>query len=160
MTIYLGADHRGFQLKEYLREYLQSQGYSVVDVGNVRYEEGDDYPDFAAAVAERVSTDFENSRGIVICGSGIGADIVANKFPRIRSALVMTPDQAFDSRSHDDANILALGADYLETSTAKQILSTWLTTPASGEGRHERRISKISEIEGKIYGKQKVNDKE
>jgi len=147
MIIYFGADHGGFELKEKLKDFLRGRGYEVADVGNVRYEEDDDYPDFAAEVARRVSVDVENSRGIVICKSGVGVSIVANKFPKIRAGLVMTPDQAFDARSDDDINMLALGAQYLDDVTAQKIVTTWLGTPFRREPRFLRRIDKIDIVE-------------
>ncbi len=147
MVIYFGADHRGFKLKEYLKNFLKNQGYEVVDVGNYSEEADDDYPDFARKVAEKVSLDYEQSRGVLICGSGMGMDIVANKFARVRSALAAKPDQAYDSRNENDSNVLTLAADYLEPETAKKILKVWLTTPFSREERHRRRLQEISELE-------------
>lgn len=149
MIIYIGADHRGFNLKEKLKSFLINKGYTVIDKGNDVYDESDDYPDFAALVAQEVAQDPDNRRGILICGSGIGMDIVANKFPLIRSAAVSNPDQSFSSRNDVNANVLCLAADFLEEEEAKKILSVWLQTPFSGEERHKRRIRKISEIENK-----------
>ncbi len=147
MLIYIGADHRGFQLKEILKQFLKDQGYEVVDVGNDHYDEQDDYPDFAKLVARAVSQDFFNRRGILICGSGVGMDIVANKFRGVRSALVSNPDQAYLSRNDDDSNILSLAADFLNEETAKQILKTWLATPFFDKEHYRRRLEKIREIE-------------
>lgn len=153
MVIYIGADHRGFELKAELKEFIQGLGYQVFDLGAERLDENDDYPDFAAAVAEKVSREYENARGIVICASGVGVDIVANKFPRVRCSLVSTSDQAFDARNDDDANVLALGADMVSSKNVKQILTTWLGTPFSGEERHRRRRDKISKIEIELQEK-------
>jgi len=150
MVIYLGADHRGFKLKEYLKDFLKNEGFEIVDLGNDHYDENDDYPDFAKLVAEKVSRGFENSRGIVICGSGVGVDVVVNKFPNVRGALVANPDQAFDSRNDVNANVLALAANFLEEETVKKIVRVWLSTPFSEEPRHQRRLSKISQIESEI----------
>lgn len=147
MIIYLGADHKGFKLKGYIAGILKNHGYEIFDLGNLRYDENDDYPDFARAVAEKVSRDYENARGILICGSGVGVDVVANKFPGVRSALVFNTNQAFDSRNDDNANILSLSADYLNLEDAKKIVLTWLETPFSEEERHIRRIQKIDQIE-------------
>ncbi len=149
MVIYFGADHRGFKLKEYLEGFLKNRGYEIADLGNSVYDEADDYPDFAAAVAKKVSLDYEQSRGVLICGSGVGMDLVANKFAKVRSALAMTPDQAYDSRNDDDANILILAADYLEPEAARKTLEVWLSTPFSREERFRRRLQKIHEIEQK-----------
>lgn len=150
MIMYLGADHQGFRLKEAVKAFLKDRGYQVEDVGNARYDENDDYPDFAAEVAERVGGDYENSRGILLCGSGVGMSIVANKFRHIRAALVTTPDQAFDSRNDDDANVLVIAANYVTSDTARKILVTWLETPFSREERHRRRLAEIDRIEEKI----------
>ncbi len=150
MLLYIGADHNGFALKEHLKTFLKESGYTVTDVGNAALDQNDDYPDFAAAVAQRVSQEFETARGIVICKSGVGMDIVVNKFPRIRAVLAMTPDQAFDARNDDDVNVLAMGAGYLDLQTAKKILITWLETPFASEPRFRRRIQKISSVEQRI----------
>jgi len=148
MLIYIGADHKGFQLKETLKKFLKEQGYEVIDVGNDHYDENDDYPDFAKLVARAVSQDPLNRRGILICGSGIGMDIVANKFKGVRSALVSNPDQAYLSRNDDDTNILSLAADFLNEEQTKKILTTWLATPFSGKEIYQRRLQKISDLEG------------
>jgi len=147
MIIYIGADHRGFKLKETLKRFLQESGYTVGDLGNAQYFEGDDYPDFAKLVAEKVSADARSGRGIVICGSGVGVDVVANKFPNIRSALGFHPDQVVEARSNDDVNILSLAADFLEEDQAKKIVSVWLQTPFDGDERDKRRIEKIRQID-------------
>ncbi len=152
MLIYIAADHRGFALKEHLKNFLRESGYSVTDLGNEKLDENDDYPDFAAEVGKRVSQEFETARGIVVCASGVGVDIVVNKFPRVRSVLAATSDQAYDSRNDDDTNVLALGAEYLDLATAKKILITWLETPFGDEPRFRRRIEKISRLEEKLYG--------
>jgi len=146
MVIYLGADHRGFNLKEGLEQFLKESGYTVVDLGNTRYEEGDDYTDFVKSVAGKVSADPLSGRGIVACGSGVGADIVANRFKFVRSVLGFSPDQAADSRHDDDTNVLSLAADYLDLDQAKKIVSAWLQTPFSGEERYKRRIQEIDEL--------------
>ncbi len=152
MIIYIGADHRGFKMKEYLKKELKDSGYEVEDVGNLVYEENDDYPDFAAGVAERVAKN-ENSKGILICGSGVGVDVAANKFPGIRSSLVVNSDQAFDSRNDDDANVLCLSSNYLEFEEAKKIMKTWINTPFDGGGDYLRRVRKIATIEESILKK-------
>ncbi len=147
MLIYIGADHRGFQLKETLKKFLKDQGYEVIDAGNDHYDENDDYPDFAKLAARAVSQDPWNRRGILICGSGVGVDVVANKFKGVRSALVNNPDQAYLSRHDDDTNILSLAAEFLDEKTASQILKTWLSTPFSDEEHHRRRLEKITQLE-------------
>jgi len=150
MVIYIGADHRGFELKEHLKNFLKAKGYQVVDLGAANYDKDDDYPDFAEAVARKVSLDYENARGILICASGVGVDVVANKFRNVRSALALTPDQAFDSRNDDDANVLSLAAEYLQPGEAEKIVTVWLETPFAAEERFRRRLDKISRLELKI----------
>lgn len=147
MTIFIGADHRGFELKEKLKQFLSNKGYTVFDKGNDHYDETDDYPDFAGLVAQEVAEDPDNRRGILICGSGVGIDVVANKFSRVRSALANNSNQAFSSRNDVDVNVLCLAADFLDGEEAKKILSVWLQTPFSKEERHKRRLRKIAEIE-------------
>ena len=147
MLIYIGADHRGFQLKESLKKILKERNYEIIDVGNVEYNEADDYPDFARLVARAVSQDPANRRGIVICGSGIGVDMVANKFDGARSALVNNVEQAILSRKDDNTNVLALAADFINEESAEEILIAWLKESFSGEEKYKRRIEKISEIE-------------
>ncbi|HXF44472.1 MAG TPA: RpiB/LacA/LacB family sugar-phosphate isomerase [Candidatus Paceibacterota bacterium] len=150
MVIYIGADHRGFKLKEHLKNFLKGKGYQVVDVGAATFEEDDDYPDFAEAVARKVSLDYENARGILICASGVGVDVVANKFRNVRSSLVLTPDQAFDSRNDDNANVLSLAAEYVKPEEAQKIVTVWLETPFAAEERFRRRLDKISRLELKV----------
>ena len=143
--IYLGADHRGFELKEKLKVFLKEEGYEFEDLGNHTLDPTDDYPDFGAKVAKKVSEDPINDRGILLCGLGVGMDIVANKFKGIRSAVIWSDNEALvkQSRQHDDSNILALPADHLTEEQAKKIVKLWLETPFSGEERHIRRLRKI-----------------
>lgn len=150
MVIYLGADHRGFKLKEALKYYLKEQGYEVVDLGNARYDKEDDFPDFAAEVAKKVSLAPEEARGILICGSGTGMTIVANKFKNVRAGLAMSPDQAHAGRHDDDVNVLSLAADFTSEADAKNIVRVFIATPFGGEERYRRRIEKISQIENEI----------
>ncbi|OGM89126.1 hypothetical protein A3J77_00765 [Candidatus Wolfebacteria bacterium RBG_13_41_7] len=150
MLIYIGADHRGFELKESLKNFLMNKGYEVIDVGNTKFDENDDYPDFAKAVGFAVSQDPNARRGILVCGSGVGVDIVANKFKGVRSSLAFNPDQAFLARNDDDANVLSLPADFLNEEDAEKILGTWLATAFSGKEPHKRRLGKISEIENQM----------
>jgi len=147
MVIYIGADHRGFELKNFLKQELANQGYEVADVGATELDPNDDYPAFARKVAEKVSVDFERARGVLLCKAGVGVSIVANKYPNVRAALVATPDQAYDSRTDDDSNILCLASGYTDRDMAKQILMTWIQTPFSGEERHVRRVKQIQEVE-------------
>ena len=153
MIIYIGADHRGFGHKEVIKKYLANIGYTVIDFSGENYDATDDYPDFASKVAEKISGDPNNSRGILICGSGVGVDIVANKFSRVRSSLVFNTEQAMDVRNDDDANVLSLAANYTSLEDSKKIISLWLNTKFSGEEKHKRRIKKIEELEMKLRGK-------
>jgi len=150
MVIYFGADHRGFNLKEILKKQLGGS-YEVVDLGNKNLDEGDDYPDFAAQVANQVSADPSNSKGVVICGSGAGVDVVANKFFGVRSVLGISPEQVKAARSDDDVNVLSIAANFTKDEEASAMLKVFLETEFSGEERYKRRLDKISEIEkGKI----------
>ena len=144
MRIALGADHAGVALKDLVRRRLDERGIEYVDFGTVSTESVD-YPDFAAEVARRVSSGkFE--RGILVCGSGIGMAIAANKVPGIRAAPVVDEDSARLCRAHNDANILALGARVTPTDRALKILDLYLDTPFEG-GRHQRRIDKITAMD-------------
>lgn len=147
MVIYLGTDHRGFEIKEHLKNALTRRGYPVVDLGAAAYDESDDYTDIAATLAKKVGENRETSKGILLCGSGVGVAVVANKFPSVRAALVGSPDQAFDSRNDDDANVLALGTNYLDAEMAEKIAVTWLATPFSKEPRFARRLQELTQIE-------------
>lgn len=145
--IYIGSDHRGFQLKESLKKYLAELGETVEDVGNTALDPEDDYPDFAAAVARKVAEAPEKNRGILLCGSGIGVDIVANKFKGVQSGLCLTPEMAEMGRNDDDINVLALAADFTDQETAKAIVRVFLETLFSGEEKHKRRVEKIAATE-------------
>lgn len=147
MLLYIGADHKGYTLKEALKNNLIQQGYQPQDVGNTANDSEDDYPKFAAAVGRSVQDSPTEARGIVICGSGAGADIVANKFQGVRSVLGFSTDQVFDARRDDDVNVLALPASFIDEEAAAQIVKVFLATPFSGEERHKRRIAEITEIE-------------
>jgi len=146
MIIYIGADHRGFNLKESLKNHLKQSGYEVVDVGNDHYDKDDDFPDFAIPLAKEISADPDGRRGILICGSGVGMDVAANRVAGVRSALAATPDQAYMSRNDTDTNVLSLAADFLSEDQAKKILAVWLETPFAGDERYRRRLDKIREI--------------
>ena len=142
MTIYIGTDHRGFALKEYIKQYLAGEGHAVHDCGNSVHDEDDDYPDFAKAVAEGVASE-SDARGIVLCGSGNGVAITANKVRGIRAAVALTAEQTRMARSDEDANIIALAADYTNEEQAREIIEAFLSTPFLDEERHMRRIGKI-----------------
>lgn len=145
MKIAIAADHAGFSLKESLRERLLAAGQEVVDYG-ASSEESTDYPDYAAAVAERVASG-EASRGILVCSTGIGMSIAANKVPGIRAAVVANEETAKLTRSHNDANVIALGAKFLSQEQAERLVDVFLTTDFDGGPRHARRVAKIAAIE-------------
>ena len=147
MTIYLGSDHGGFNLKEYLKNVLKNDGYDVVDCGPTARVEGDDYPDYAAPVAKQVSLAPDQSRGILICRSGFGMDIAANKFRNVRAGLAMSSDQAFQGRHDDDINVLCLAADFIDQSAAMNVVKAFLSTEFAKEERYARRLQKIADIE-------------
>jgi ribose 5-phosphate isomerase B len=143
-TIAIGSDHGGFDLKEELKAYLAAWGYTVLDQGTSN-REAVDYPDFAEAVANAVVRG-DASRGIVIDSAGIGSSIAANKVPGARAALCYDRATARNSREHNDANILSLGARLIPSEVAREIVAAWLETPFAG-GRHQKRIDKIIAIE-------------
>lgn len=147
MKIFLGADHRGFQYKEKLKNYLKRNGFEFVDRGNFECEEGDDYPDFAAAVAEEVAKNPKEYRGIVVCGSGVGVSVVADKFAGVRACLPLSVDHVIAARRDDDVNVLAIAADFMSYPVAQEIVRAWLAAPFSGDPRHLRRLAKINAIE-------------
>jgi ribose 5-phosphate isomerase B len=147
MTIYLGADHGGFNLKEHLKGLLKEQAYDVVDLGPTARVEGDDYVDFAKAVADKVGAAPEMSRGILICRSGFGMDIAANKIDRVRAGLPSSPDHIYQGRHDDDVNVLCLASDFTDEATAEKIMKVFLTTPFAKEERYARRLAKIEKIE-------------
>ena len=142
--IALGADHAGFKLKEFVKKLLEEKGIEVIDVGTYT-EERCHYPIYAQKVAQMVS-EGEIERGILICGSGIGMSIVANKFKGVRAALCHNIYSAKYSRLHNNSNILCLGGRVTGEDLTKEIVETWLETPFEG-GRHNERLSLIDEIE-------------
>ena len=141
--IYLGADHRGFQLKEEIKKFLAEKKYQFEDMGNFAYDPNDDYTDFDKLVAQKVAEKPDENKGVLICGSGVGVDITANKFRGVRSALSDDVATAKQSRKHDDTNVLSLPADEINFELAKQIISVWLETPFSNGEKYKRRIDKI-----------------
>jgi len=144
MKIILGSDHGGWELKEFLKQRLDEWGYHYTDAGTCG-SESVDYPDFAKEVCRTVQKG-EADRGILVCGTGIGMCIAANKFPGIRAALCHDEYTAKMSRQHNDANILVLGGRVLKPEVAGNILKMWLDTEFE-QGRHQRRLDKIMQIE-------------
>lgn len=144
--IYLGADHRGFELKARLYQRLVDEGKKVVDLGNDHFDPEDDYVDFAQKVAGAVTEGVEN-KGILLCGSGVGMDIAANKIKGVRCALAFDALHAKMAREHEDVNIISLPADILDEDKAWEIIKSFLDTPFSLESRHVRRLAKIAKLE-------------
>lgn len=144
--IYLGADHRGFELKEKMKYWLLDWGYEYEDLGASAIDPKDDYPDYARAVAEKVVGGAEH-RGIVICGSGIGVAIAANKVVGARAGTAASYEQVAAAVNDEDLNILAIASDFLNEAEVKEIIQSFLKTKFSQAERHIRRLNKIKDLE-------------
>ncbi len=144
MTIYIGADHRGFHLKEKLTVWLREQGHDVIDCGNLQYDVDDDFPDYSFAVADKVMVD-SGSRGIVICGSGGGVTIAANKVKGIRCATAVHVADVKHNRQNNDMNVIALSSDFTDFDEAKELLTAFVKTDFEAEDRCVRRLNKIAQ---------------
>jgi ribose 5-phosphate isomerase B len=149
MKIYIASDHAGFELKEKLREWLVKEGYELKDFGAFSYNDKDDYPDFIRGVAEAVAHDPEQSRGIILGGSGQGEAMAANRFKKVRAAVYYggKEDAVKLSREHNDANVLSLGARFLKEEEAKRAVKLWLQTDFNPEGENERHLRRIKKID-------------
>jgi ribose 5-phosphate isomerase B len=154
MRIAIAADHAGFQLKELLRERLRADGHEILDLGTDS-DQSTDYPDYAEAVGNRVVSG-QADRGILVCSTGIGMSIAANKVPGIRAAVGFNQDAVEFTRLHNDANVLALPAKYTQPDEAYQLAGTFLRTAFEG-GRHARRVEKIRGIEARLQKEQVKN---
>ena len=156
MTIYLGADHAGFTLKQKTKEFLEKTGYEIADMGAYEKNDGDDYPEFVIAAAQAVANDIIkgiDSRGIIFGGSGQGEAMAANRIDGVRAAVFYGPSASLRaggpleiiklSREHNDANVLSLGARFVSEQEALDAVKLWLDTPFSNEERHKRRIMKF-----------------
>jgi ribose 5-phosphate isomerase B len=150
MKIFIASDHAGFELKEKLLEFLLSLDYGVSDEGAFEYDEKDDYPDFVSKVAQKISENPNESKGIVLGGSGQGEAIVCNRFKNIRTTVYYGGNTEIIklSREHNDANVLSLGARFVSEDEAKEMVKLWLETKFSGDERHIRRIKKIDNTVG------------
>jgi RpiB/LacA/LacB family sugar-phosphate isomerase len=153
MKIYVGADHRGFHLKAEILDLLRARDFTAIDLGSFAVGEACDYPEISFKVAQAVATN-PGSRGILVCMTGIGHTIAANKVPGAYAALCYNCDAAVLSREHNNANILVLGAKFVAPDEVKEIVTVWLATEFAG-GRHQRRVQQIKEIEKKFL---KTND--
>lgn len=146
MKIYLGADHRGYVLKEKVARWLFEWKYEFQDLGAENLDLNDDYTKYAEEVASLVASN-KQSLGILLCGSGVGVDVVANKFDGVRSSIGKNTAQVTAGRNDDDMNILVLAADYTNETEAKEMLKAFLETKFDGKARHERRLDEIEKIE-------------
>jgi len=146
MKIAIGVDHAAFEYKEYIARAIEALGHEVLDLGTTDGQQSVDYPRYALAVAHAVRKN-EADLGIFLCGTGIGGSIAANKVPGIRAALCHEAFTARMSREHNNANVLCIGARVVGRELALEIVRTWLTTPWSGDPRHQRRLTMIADIE-------------
>lgn len=150
MKVYIGSDHRGFNLKNKIIElYYNNSKYEIIDCGNDKLDPNDDYVDYASIVAENVSKD-KGSLGILICGTGFGMSISANKIKGIRAIQSHNLEEIKLSRNHNQINILCLGEDYVQESNVSDFLQVFFETEISLEERHQRRIDKITRLEDKV----------
>lgn len=148
-AVYLASDHAGFRLKTFLAKLLREREYDVIDCGPAELTPGDDYPKFGAAACKLVAT--HDARGILVCDTGIGMSIVANRFPAIRAALVCNKFMAERSRLHNNANVLCLGQEEVSEAAAEDLVLAWLRTDFSGEARHVRRLEEIDAVTAELH---------
>lgn len=146
MKIFIASDHAGFELKEKIKKYLFEKNHDVKDCGALTYEKTDDYPDFVSEAAEQVAWNI-NSVGIVFGKSGSGEEIVANKIKGVRAILGFSEENVRLGRIHNNANVLALGSEFIDENKAKKLIEIFLNTPFSKASRHRRRVEEIKEIE-------------
>ena len=162
MRILFATDHAGYELKGKIVPFVKELGYEVEDLGAFEYDENDDYPDSISKVASEVSENPDYAKGIILGGSGQGEAIVANRYPNVRAIVFngqceeltgkKIPNEIVISREHNDANIISLGARFLNEETAKEAVKLWLETKFPAEERHVRRIAKIKKITDSIHG--------
>ena len=146
MRIAIGADHAGLPLKKELVPWLQAQGHELVDFGAHEYDRNDDYPDYAEAVARTVASG-QAQRGIMVCGSGVGACVTSNKVKGVRACMCHDTYSAHQGVEHDDMNVLCLGARIIGGELAREVVTAFLEAEFSGEERHQRRLNKLLEVE-------------
>ena len=146
MRIAIGADHGGFHLKEELAAWLRQRGYEIQDVGAFEFDPQDDYPDYAVKVAQTIANG-QADRGIILCGSGVGASVAANKIVGIRAAVCHDTYSAHQGVEHDDMNVLCLGARIVGSEVARELVDTFANAQFSGEERHRRRLAKVVALE-------------
>lgn len=145
MRIFIGADHNGFELKSKLIEYLKDRGHEVIDKGDQNLNPDDDFPMYAAKVSNEVLAN-HSSVGVLLCGSGQGVCMAANRYKGIRASLIWDEDEARSSRNDDDANIICLPAKKIDFDKATKLVDTWLHTPFAGAARYQRRIKQLDEL--------------
>lgn len=146
MTIFIGADHRGFDLKNRLIDYLQEKNIRVEDMGNYDYDPLDDYPDYAKKVAQAVLQNPQMFLGIVICGSGVGVCVAANRFKGIRCAVGFDEHQVKHARENDHANVLSIPSDYINIEKAKALVDNFITTKPKEDEKYLGRIKKLDKL--------------
>lgn len=145
--LYIGSDHGGYNLKEQLKQYFEKNGIQYQDVGPFSLDPQDDYPKFSAEVAKKVAEDPQNNRGILLCRSGQGVCIAANKIKGVRAATSWNEAVAEASRHDDNANVLCLPSDYISEEQAQSVVESWLKAEFTQEDRHRRRLAEIQELE-------------
>jgi len=150
MKVSIGADHGGFQLKNELIKFISKNGYDVIDKGAYTFNPNDDYPDFAELVAKSVQNG-ESEKGIILCGSGVGASITASKFKNVRSAVCHDTYSASQGVEHDDMNVICLGARIIGSTLAEKITINFLKSKFIAESRFLRRLEKVQKIELKNF---------
>lgn len=146
MKVFIGSDHRGFYLKEKIAKWLFERGYEYLDVGADNYDEKDDYTKYASEVASLVAEN-KSSLGVLLCGSGVGVDVTANKFDGVRASVGIDPEQVRQGRNDDNMNILVIAADHTSEHSAEEMLKAFLETDFSGKTRYKRRLEEIVKIE-------------
>lgn len=144
--LYLATDHRGFQLKEEIKNFLKEEGIVFEDLGNTVYDVEDDYPDFGKLAASKISQNPEENRAILFCGSGIGMAIVANRLKGVRAGTCLSSWMAEHGRQNDNINVLVLASDITDFGTAKKIIKTFLETKFKNEEKYKRRVRKIEQV--------------
>ncbi len=153
MRIAIGADHAGFEMKQDLAAQIRELGHNVLDLGAHQFDPSDDYPDFAEAVGKAVAGG-KAERGVLICGSGVGVSVAANKMPGIRAAVCHDAYSAHQGVEHDNMNVLVLGSRIIGPELARELVRTYLAARFSGEERHCRRLAKVDAIERRHFASQ------
>lgn len=147
MRIYLGADHRGFELKEQIRQWLVENEYEVEDTGDFAFDPDDDYVDYAIKVAESIEGSSDDSRGILLCGSGHGVEMVANRFPHVRAIIGFNDEVTVQGREHEDANVLVIAAEWVTPEEAIERVRMFLTAEKRDDVRYERRRARMANLQ-------------